>query len=344
MGIINTKGEWLIEPRFGYASNFESNGLARAGINENGRVGFINKEGEWVIKPKFAGVTGFGDSDFAVANSNPADSRWNIVINKKGEQVLGPYFGTITDFDRHGRALLTSHGNSRKKLIDIQGNVLAIHDYIGEFNEYGIATYQDGSGETNRIGLIDINGKSVLPREVIEVRGYYQSWGGVLATITVEKKGRRLKGLIDQKAHIITEPVFDNIGYDSDRNFDRDGFVRVEKSGKWGLVNNKGEIVLDAIADNPVYFDNENGLTIVKVNGKSGVLNKKGQWVIKPRFGYIHESSVARGGLILALDKNPEDDDAEEYFLDLNGNIVLYSETVEGTRVIKNAKGEILTW
>ena len=68
-----------------------------------------------------------------------------------------------------------------------------------------------------------------------------------------------------------------------------------------------------------------------------------GQMIVKPRFGYIQDASIAQGGLILALDKDIKDaDDSEWYYLDRNGNVVFYSETVAGKRVAKNANGEII--
>jgi len=57
---------------------------------------------------------------------------------------------------------------------------------------------------------------------------------------------------------------------------------RIYEKGKWGLINNKGKVVIK-----PKYDDIENmynGLAAVEVDGKWGYINSKGELVIKPVF------------------------------------------------------------
>jgi hypothetical protein len=49
-GFLNSKGEWVIEPKFESADDFKS-GICR--VKENGLWGVINTEGEYIIEPKY---------------------------------------------------------------------------------------------------------------------------------------------------------------------------------------------------------------------------------------------------------------------------------------------------
>ena len=44
-GFINERQEWVIQPRFDDAREFQGN---RAAVKQNGKWGFINKRGEWL--------------------------------------------------------------------------------------------------------------------------------------------------------------------------------------------------------------------------------------------------------------------------------------------------------
>ena len=48
MGVIDTKGNWVIQPVFDMVEYFEDD-LAKAEIN--GKYGFIDTKGNWVIQP-----------------------------------------------------------------------------------------------------------------------------------------------------------------------------------------------------------------------------------------------------------------------------------------------------
>lgn len=127
IGYINHKGEWVIEPQFKSAKDFDPvGGIARVNkgeawmyVNKKGETfafnisdtyedfaeglckgksaalfGFFNTKGEWVIKPQFEGVRDFKNG-YAAAKSNRL---WGI-INPKGEWVIKPTFTAIKDVE-----------------------------------------------------------------------------------------------------------------------------------------------------------------------------------------------------------------------------------------------------
>lgn len=44
-GFINERQQWIIEPRFEDAREFQS---GKAAVRQNGKWGFINRKGEWL--------------------------------------------------------------------------------------------------------------------------------------------------------------------------------------------------------------------------------------------------------------------------------------------------------
>jgi hypothetical protein len=83
-GYIDTRGEWVIPPRFQYANDF-SDGLAGVSLREDG-WGFIDRTGKEVIPAKYAWVYG----GFRHGVAEVAFDRKRGYINKAGEWVWEP--------------------------------------------------------------------------------------------------------------------------------------------------------------------------------------------------------------------------------------------------------------
>ncbi len=128
LGFINTKGDWLIEPRFAAGKEFDATaGLARvkttdgkwAYVNKQGELtyvtdtdvwgdfseglsdgkkndkrGFYNNKGEWVIQPQFEAVRDFKNG-YAAARLG---DKWGI-IDKTGKWIIQPQFDGIKDME-----------------------------------------------------------------------------------------------------------------------------------------------------------------------------------------------------------------------------------------------------
>ena len=88
-GYINTKGDFVIEPRYDYAERF-SDGLAL--VIADGLYGYIDRSGNYVIEPKFAHASSF-QNDFAFArmpgNTDYIETGGYALINKAGDFITG---------------------------------------------------------------------------------------------------------------------------------------------------------------------------------------------------------------------------------------------------------------
>jgi len=127
LGFINKDGEWVINPQFEAAKNFDPvSGLARVktggvwaytdknGVitkientdtwsdffdglakgKKDGKTGYYNSKGEWVIAPELEGGRDFKNG-FAAAKK---DGKWGFV-DKSGNWVIKPIYAAVKDFE-----------------------------------------------------------------------------------------------------------------------------------------------------------------------------------------------------------------------------------------------------
>ena len=77
--------------------------------------------------------------------------------------------------------------------------------------------------------------------------------------------------------------------YDYQSYFDKNGLAIVRLNNKYGMINEKNEVIIPIIYDNVYYFQS-NGLAKVKVklNNKYGIINEKNEIIIPIIYNYIY--------------------------------------------------------
>ena len=90
VGFINTKGRFVIEPRFESARDFAED---LAAVRIGGLWGFIDRDGTTVIPPKFDEAQSFSEGLAAVR----VDDEWGF-IDKSGQVVIAPKFEEVEAF------------------------------------------------------------------------------------------------------------------------------------------------------------------------------------------------------------------------------------------------------
>jgi hypothetical protein len=80
-GYIDSKGNFVIEPKFYIARTFSDNGLAMVNLKKGEPLAFINERGDTVITPQFEAAYDFGENGLAYVKK---DGNWTYV-NAKGE-------------------------------------------------------------------------------------------------------------------------------------------------------------------------------------------------------------------------------------------------------------------
>lgn len=142
-GYIDTKGIYVIEPKFDGASNFDDNGLARVVID--GDAGVINEKGEWIIKlGKFPNLGNFGKNGLAWVSVTGYDDGAGY-INTKGEWVVEPYrYSQLYPFDEKNNLARVQSKDWKYGYINAKGEV-AIEPkyyYAFDFESNGLAKVQ----------------------------------------------------------------------------------------------------------------------------------------------------------------------------------------------------------
>jgi len=102
-GYTNTKGEWIIKPKYKDAKPFK-NGYAAV---KTKKWGFIKADGKYLVKPTFSDVHSFSNEMAAVRSYKPlaGDNRSNHnqykwgFINNNGELVINYVFKGVKDFN-----------------------------------------------------------------------------------------------------------------------------------------------------------------------------------------------------------------------------------------------------
>lgn len=231
-------------------------------------------------------------------------------INQKGEMVIPAKFSLATSFNP---------------------------DF-----EYAIASYTGGDV------VIDTKGDYIVPPKysmITEITDY--SNPGIpngFFILKTETEDTTLYGLADTNG-VIIKPKYEYIDY-----IFSDGLVIFQENGKFGYLNKKGEVVIEAKFSKaelfcnglaPVTFDeygkwgyiNQKGETVinpqfdyaepfafskkvtpVRINEKWGLINNKGEYIANPQF----DSVLPLSDNFLAVSKN-----SKEGLVDIDGNFVL---------------------
>ena len=146
-GVVNEKGEFVVEPKYENMYPFSKDGLALVTCEtEEWNVnvyGYINTKGEEVIPCNYDFATSFYDNGLAIvgvaledfdANNNGVNYKYGV-IDKNGEYVLKPEFYNINDIK--GEYILCLTEDWEYVIYNLSGDVIFKYAPTNdEYNEY----------------------------------------------------------------------------------------------------------------------------------------------------------------------------------------------------------------
>ena len=294
-GYINTKGQFVIPPRFDYATPFRACYEDRAYVVLNGMRGYTFKDGSFHPESpnmqRCAYAPHFIESDPAVMVQRSEDQKDFLLgvsdhgkrgyIDKDLQIVIEPQFDYGHGF-REG--LADVERNEKCGYIDRTGRVVL--DF-----QYDLARpFVDGFAEVikdNRTMLINQAGE--------EIRGSRtESYGFFSEGLCTVRSGSGKYGYVDTNGNIAIRPAFD-VAEDFS-----DGLAIVAAGGKWGLIDKHGTFVITPRFDNLIlrtegaFIRFRVGETTGSIScpiggsytmgGKYGYADLRGQVVIPPEF------------------------------------------------------------
>ncbi len=144
----------------------------------------------------------------------------------------------------------------------------------------------------NKIGVIDTTGKIIVNPEYYEVHipnpskpifvcyYDYNAETGECKTKVINEQGTELFTTYNNIDTIHLNGIETSMPYEKN-------LLKYEKDNKYGLINLKGEKIIDAIYDEIEGLNYKEGELLVKKDNKYGVINNKGVELIKTKYDYI---------------------------------------------------------
>jgi len=294
-GIIDRKGNWIIQPMFESIFGFDESGFARVKLND--KWGGINQKGDWIIQPMFESICGFDESGFARVKLN---DKWGG-INQKGDWIIQPMFNYLRDFDKDDFA--EAEINEKHGFIDRKGNWI-IQPIFDNVNEYDDSNYS--KVELNdKYGFIDRKGNWII-QPIFDYADSFDEFGYSTAQINDKY------GFIDRKGNWIIQPMFDSAD-----SFDESGLSRVILNEKWGFIDRKGNWIIQPMFDD-LYNFFDDVCTPARLNEKWGFIDRNGNWSISPKFDRAFKF-FNNGFTTVELDDKTG-------IIDMNGNWIIQPE------------------
>lgn len=253
----------------------------------------------------------------------------HVFINRHGDvKIDASEFRAVRDFSDGIAAVLTNE--DRWGFIDTTGNLRIAPEYyeVGDFSD-GLAvvkTEEENLEEQERWGYIDRTGNQVFEGKFDTA--YDFSEGIALAetrdsVFTISKEGR---------VSVLFERGPLNLALVNGNSRFSNGLVTVwnEETKKYGYVNQKGELVIQAKFANAAGFSE--GLARVSIiqNNRElmGVVDTKGDFVIPPKFDidfdFTRNATDFSEGLASVIDGPPTIEGNPRFiYIDKQGNVVL---------------------
>jgi len=253
------------------------------GFGEDKKWGLIDAKGDFVVEPKYDEIADFQENGYAVVK-NIIDSKNDYkqlvgLIDSTGKEVLPLIYSSISDF-KEGLSSLTVERSKEVKVINEKlEKVFSLKaDYIEDFHE-GVAVYSNDTSEEYLRGYVDKSGK-LLTKAIYGLAGTVFDGKALVSELDsdgyariIDTSGKTLVdlsqyinvsqlenglltfanynakvGLMDMNGKVIIQPAYDNI----DEFID--GFAVVSKSddskNKTGVIKENGDIVIPVKAQN----------------------------------------------------------------------------------------------
>lgn len=291
-------------------------------VFENDKYGVINSKGEIVIEPSYGEliVIPNQNKDVFICTYDIDYSNGNYktkALNAKNDEIYKNYDGieALENYDKNNNivyntSVLKTKKNNKYGLITIDGKELLSCDYDEilalKGNENSIIIKKDG-----KCGLVDNNGKKVIDTKYKEIKKLQNDYKNgyiivdengkygtvdcannvILATNYLEIKPiyengmYAVKGIdgyniVEKNGNIITKKEYQNI-----KDIKNDQII-VQENNKYGVIKSSGEQILACTYDDISFISTD--AYIVRNNNKYGIVNSKNEQLLEIKYNYIN--------------------------------------------------------
>jgi hypothetical protein len=269
-GYIDKNGNWVIQPRFKFAFNFDH---GRAFVQTvSGKYGVIDKAGKYIGRAIYDQIGGSFDPLAPAKIGN----KWGF-IDSRSQFVIQPTYDSASLFS-DGLAQVTKGigVNAKTGYIDRTGKLvipLSINSYkddtggywpnTGDFDN-GLAVFHSYTPAGERWGFVNKDLKVVIPAEFSESPNSFDNgvqWQTIGATST-QVGG---KALMTDKGEVLFFSTYQDVGVFSQ------GVSSVKIGGKWGFINRKNQLIIKPQFDAVGPYSE--GFCKVQINEKWGYID-----------------------------------------------------------------------
>jgi hypothetical protein len=257
VGIIDKKGNWVIQPSFETIREFDS-GYAMA--KQNGKWGVIDNKGTWTIQPGSFEKIDFYDSGVLIAMK----AKKSFYIDVNGNTINTPKESPKLNKFSEGYARFN---DGKWGYINTSGTYAITPQYedAKDFND-GLAIVQ----LKGNWGMIDVSGKTIINFEFEELKPFKND------VALAKQKG--MWGIISKDGSWIIKPEYEKL------DVFNDDYAQATKGANQGYVKKSGEFV-NQPNDLIKAWDFNDGYAMTRgANNKIGYMDKNMNVVIEPKY------------------------------------------------------------
>jgi len=233
-----------------------------------------------------------------------AENKWGV-INQDGEEVIIPSYQEMIVIPNKSKDVFICTyniddelGTYQTKAINSKNEeILTGYDQIEilqNIDENGNVWYEENIlriKKDEKYGLIDLNGKELLPAEYDEITVLE----GIENSIIIKKDGK--VGLVNDNGSIIAEVIYKEIKKLG--NTYKEGYITIDENGKYGVTSTtKNQILKNEYDEIAQIYLNE--YFLVTEGGKQKVIDSNGNAIIEEGFDEV--KSATSNGIIFVKD------------------------------------------
>jgi hypothetical protein len=292
IGLLDTTWAIRTSPTYDAISDFNSFGLATA---RNAKGTAIIRAKDYKMSKFYVSVSDY--NEFGVSTVKNEGNLYGL-IDSNLNVIVAPKYSSIGFFNEIGLAP-ACYPDGKCGFIKYDGTeqIKANYEAVGTFNTFGLMvarTAVENCGQPNNAVckadvILDRTGNVIVPvnDESIKNKFHYELTDSLrddrfIVVNVKEDKSSVLKGfLLIQKDNL---QLITSTSYQEIKPMDVLGNIRVNKNGKWGIIDSMGRTLAK-----PLYKEirrvNDSYYPTQHDNGKWGYLNKKG----KPQIPFEYE-------------------------------------------------------
>ena len=293
-GIVDNEGKIILDPIYMEVINLGKDNKSGYIIkSENGKYGIVDYSKTQVLEAKYDGIEKIHNNDLYVVVENGKQK----LVNKIGEDVLTDGFDEVKQILKNQDLGDIYKANDKYGVMSLGGNITleASFDNLVEGKMGALIATKD-----SKVGIIDSTGTEKVPfkynsivyNEAADIyiaedenlnsnvmdSTYNIKQTGILVDLNTEKGYIKLKQGEGYKYYNFKFEEKD----EKDILINNTLFIS-KKDGKYGLVNDKVEVVVDYIYDDETE-QNAYGFVGIKKDGKWGCVDSKGKVIIEPTY------------------------------------------------------------